>query len=73
MLRRMDSASLELRFGWTENCSMSSGQAVPMTMADSSMRTTARPGMRRSLITTAEKNAMATTMPMTIKMIFAGR
>ena len=52
---------------------MSSGQAVPMTMADSSMRTTARPGMRRSLITTVEKNAMATTMPMTIKMIFAGR
>ena len=72
MLREMNSASLVAALGLTENCSIAAGQMTPMTSADSSIRTVATAGIRRSRRNTAAKNATAQTIAIAIRISLAG-
>ena len=72
MLRAMYSRSFAARFGDTENCSTTSGQATPMMPAETSMSTVAMAGMARLRRKMDAKNAAATTIEMTSSTIFAG-
>ncbi len=72
MFRAMYSRSFTARLGLTENCSTASGHAEPTTSAENSRSTVARAGIRRSLMTIAEKKAAAHTSATENMKILAG-
>ena len=71
-MRAMYSRSFSARFGFTENCSSSAGQAKPTVSDEPTISATASAGIRRSRSTMVMKNMAATKMEITSSTICAG-